>query len=395
MRIAHICQTYYPMINGQAQMTRQLAEGLSSLGHENLVFSASDRGEPYKTSMSGVKLERARSFMNPLRVGQNFYLWPFNNLISALDNFMPNIIHVHDPLTPALLVKLAKKWHAVPTVITLHQVPRFISAQISNKSLDRIQIEDLLWKYGKWILRNFDHVVAPTATVAYEIKANTGVDASAISNGIDLRIFMPRKKNKVSHNALLEKYGIDPDKPIILHVGQINYEKRVDIVAKAALDTLQIHDGQFLVVGNGTALNSIKSLCEESEVSSKCHFLGYVGSRHELASLYQLSTVFVTASPIETQGLVLLEAAASGLPIVAAAATAIPELVHNNRNGYLVHGNDTSNYVDAILSILKSNRVQQAMGLESYKIAKQHDLRLTVEEYEDLYTRTIDHAKVY
>ena len=394
MRIAHVCQTYYPMISGQAQMTRQLAEGLSSQGHANLVFSASDRGEAYRTSLSGVKIECARSFMNPLRVGQNFYLWPFKNLLSALNKFMPNIIHVHDPLTPALIVQLAKKWHAIPTVITLHQIPWFISAHIPIKSIDRIQIENLIWIYGKWILRNFDHVVAPTATVTKEIKANTGVEASAISNGIDLRVFKPQKINSKSKSPLIKKYGIDPDKPIILHVGQINFEKRVDIVAKAALDTLDVYDGQLLIVGNGTAMNSIRSMCERSNVSNKCFFLGYVGSRQELADLYRMSTVFITASPIETQGLVLLEAAASGLPIVAADATAIPEIVHNNRNGYLVCGDETSNYTDAILSILKSKKVQQSMGLESHKIAKQHDLQITIEEYVDLYRRLIGPAKV-
>ena len=93
-----------------------------------------------------------------------------------------------------------------------------------------------------------------------------------------------------------------------------------------------------------------------------CHFTGYIHSKEKLVELYSISNVFITGATIETQGLVLLEAAASGLPIVGVDATCIPELVHDNKNGFLTPINDVNSMAYAIRRIIDSESLARKMA---------------------------------
>src|SRR3989304_690894 len=98
-----------------------------------------------------------------------------------------------------------------------------------------------------------------------------------------------------------------------------------------------------------------------------------------------MASVFITASEIETQGIVLLEAAASGLPIVAVNATCIPEIVHNGVNGYLTEPGDIPAMSKAIRSILKDSSISQAMGRASCALAELHNWEASFDKHERMY----------
>jgi glycosyltransferase involved in cell wall biosynthesis len=98
-----------------------------------------------------------------------------------------------------------------------------------------------------------------------------------------------------------------------------------------------------------------------------------------------LASLFATASEIETQGIVLLEAAASGLPIAAVNATCIPEIVRHGVNGYLVEPGDINGLSRAMLKILSMPSLAQSMGRRSRAFATEHDTRLMMDAYERLY----------
>jgi glycosyltransferase involved in cell wall biosynthesis len=385
MRIAHICQTYPPMISGQALMTSQLATGLSARGHKNMVFAASDSGQSYQKVEKDVLVDRTQSIQNPFRAGQHFFAWPYQKLAEKLSQFNPDLIHVHDPTSPAMLALKAKRELDIPALITVHQLPWFISSHVPNiLTLDQ-QVEAQLWKYGSWILKQFDGTVAPTRTIADIIENEVGIPVEAISNGIDLDTYHNSPQDMKLGYAILEKYGILKDKPIILHVGQLTHEKRADVAVQASLRAMQKTDAQLLVVGDGPKLGDLKSLCKEAGLSKNCFFTGFIKSKAELSSLYNLSSVFVTASPIETQGLVVLEAAACGLPIVAVNATCIPELVKNGKNGILVPEHDEKSMADSLEIILKSRHLAKRMGNAGKGIAQGHDVESTIRKYESLY----------
>jgi glycosyltransferase involved in cell wall biosynthesis len=184
---------------------------------------------------------------------------------------------------------------------------------------------------------------------------------------------------------LRDKYGLHPNLPVIIHVGRIDVEKQVDTVIRAAADVMQLVDAQLLVVGDGHRRSAMMQLAHRLQVSGRCCFPGFIPPEGDLAGLYRLASVFVTGSEVETQGLVLLEAAASGLPIVAFRATAIPELVKDGKTGYLVLPRDVPAMTDRIVTLLRNPDLARAMGQEGRALAQDHSLDRTMERHEQLY----------
>ena len=97
----------------------------------------------------------------------------------------------------------------------------------------------------------------------------------------------------------------------------------------------------------------------------------------------------MTASEIETQGIVLLEAAASGLPIVAVRATCIPEIVHDRENGYLTEPNNNVVLGNAITDLLMNFDKARKMGQAGRRLITEHNIQTTLDSYEHLYADLI------
>jgi 1,2-diacylglycerol 3-alpha-glucosyltransferase len=108
-----------------------------------------------------------------------------------------------------------------------------------------------------------------------------------------------------------------------------------------------------------------------------------------LPEIYRLASLFVTASEIEVQSLVLLEAIASGLPIVAVRATFVPEIVHNGVNGFLVESGDIQGLANAISTLLKNPKQGFEMGKISCRLAEIHDVHISMDLHEQLYSNFV------
>jgi glycosyltransferase involved in cell wall biosynthesis len=113
-----------------------------------------------------------------------------------------------------------------------------------------------------------------------------------------------------------------------------------------------------------------------------------------LPGLYRLATVFVMASEVETEGVVVLEAGASGLPIVAVRATSLPEIVDDGRTGCLVPPGDEVAMADRLLELVRDPARARAMGQAGRaKLARSHGFGATVDSYDRLYARLITAAQ--
>jgi glycosyltransferase involved in cell wall biosynthesis len=134
-------------------------------------------------------------------------------------------------------------------------------------------------------------------------------------------------------------------------------------------------------------------LCRELGIAERAHFTGFIHNSHHLSWYYRLATVFIITSQIETQGLAALEAAACGLPIIAANAAALPELVKNEVNGFLAPPGDVEATAQCLTKLLQDPALAHQMGLNSWKIAQEHAFEHTVEAYEACYRAAIKQGK--
>jgi glycosyltransferase involved in cell wall biosynthesis len=374
------------MVSGASIVAQNLAENMAARGHEVLVITASDRGESYKTINGNLTVLRLRSTHNPFRVGQKIMLPSRKAFKRALNDFRPDIIHSHDALQLGLLSLAYKRKHNIPVFLTIHALPHFAAKYIpAILSGFRPTLETLMWLYAWIILPKFDAVSTPTLTTSGTVYAMTNIKPLSISNGVDLDEFTNTRVLPEVEISLRKKLGIPLNIPIILHVGRLDIDKRVYRVICAAERPLRETNAHLLLIGDGCQKPALKKLCKKIGIEKKCHFPGYVSKKEGLPEIYRMANLFITASEIETQGIVLLEAAASGLPIVASWATCIPEIVHDGENGYLAAPDDVHSLGNAILDILSHPNKAIQMGKNGRSLVKEHNIQASFTRYEQVY----------
>ncbi len=387
MRIAYLTQSYPPMISGAALFTRQLAETMADRGHQVLVIAASETGQAYLVRNKNLSVLRLPSTHNPFRVGQRLLLFSRSSLMKALREFEPEIIHTHEPFQLARVGLEYARPGQIPVVLTIHALPLFIASYLPGFTRD--YVERILWGYARSLAGKFTAVVTPTATTSALVTRETGIAANTISCGLNLQTFQPLLPSE-DESVLRRKWNLPLSKPLLLHVGRLDAEKHVERIIHAAARTVQQTAAHLVVVGDGVQKPKLIHLCRSLGIEDRVHFTGFVTVESGLPEIYRIASLFVTACEIETQGIVLLEAAASGLPIVAVRATCIPEIVRDGENGYLVEPGDINAMGEAMRLLVTETAWASYMGQASRSRVAAHGTQRTVEAYEQLYGRTLN-----
>jgi glycosyltransferase involved in cell wall biosynthesis len=386
MRIAYLAQSYPPMVSGAALFAQQIAEGMAQRGHQVLVLAASDKNNPYTVENDNLTILRLDSIHNPMRVGQRFLLYPRRAVMNALHEFQPDVIHAHEPLQMGLLgIEYAKR-AGISSLLSIHQLPSFVASYLPDSF--RTCTESILWDYAHWLCRQFTSIITPTQTISSLVIEMTGLPTNTIGYGIDLQSFHPLLPDE-DEVMIRHKWNLPSEVPLLLHVGRLDTDKCVDRVIHAAAQSMRESNAHLVIVGDGTQKLALMKLCESLGISDRVHFPGFISTKDGLPEIYRTAHLFVTASEIETQGIVLLEAAASGLPIVAMRATCIPEIVHHGRNGYLAESGTVNGLSSAISLLLRDSQKAKTMGESSIILAARHARAYTHQAHEQLYSQLV------
>jgi glycosyltransferase involved in cell wall biosynthesis len=166
-------------------------------------------------------------------------------------------------------------------------------------------------------------------------------------------------------------------------------DKKLDLLIQAMRYVCDQRPAHLLVVGRGTERPRLKALIHELNLDPFIHLLGYVPEL-DLPGLYRASDLFAIPSLVEVQSIPAIQAAVTGLPIVAANSAALPELVRDGENGFLVEPLNARELGDAILRIISDPGMAKRMGQVSLDIGCPHDERLTFQAYEDFYKSLLD-----
>ena len=389
MRLALISQTYPPMVSGISVAVRQLAHGLAERGHAVTVIAASDLNRRYRSYQGGVELIRLRSHPTPARVGQRWVSWRASELRHILEQVRPQLIHLHDPVLGAFVIPGVARSLGLPVVLTAHALPDNVIALAFDLPGAQRLTSMALWALAARRLPQFDAVVTPAGYTARQYATHAGARAVVISNGVNTERFRPEPGSPDERRQLMARFGLNPALPVILHVGRLDHEKRVGEVLQAAARLLQRVDTQLMIVGDGDARRYLERLSRRLGIESRTVFTGFVSREAELPGIYRLGSVFVIASRIEAEGIVVLEAAASGLPIVAVRATSMIELVEEPGCGYLVEPGDIEALAGNTALILQDEKLQRRLGESARHMALDRSLRRSVELHEALYERVL------
>jgi 1,2-diacylglycerol 3-alpha-glucosyltransferase len=393
MRIAYLTQSYPPMISGAALVVERLAKSMAERGHQVLVIAASDKNYPYASYQENLTILRLKSIHNPLRVGQRFLCYPRFKILQALREFCPNIIHTHEPLLMSQLGLEYADSTRIPILLTVHQTPWFAASYVPKIIGLRSVSESMLWAYARRMHPRFTCVITPSHTISDLVARMTGIQPTTISNGISLETFHSHLSSN-EEIALRKRLHLPPQVPVILHIGRLDIEKNVERVVQAAAKAMQQTEAHLLIVGDGCQKHTLIKMCETLKIVNRAHFPGYIAPQEGLPEIYRLASLFVTASEIEVQSLVLLEAIASGLPIVAVRAAFVPEIVQEGVNGFLVESGDIEGFADAISTLLKNPQQACEMGKLSRRLAEAHDVHVSMDLHEQFYSDFVKQREI-
>ncbi len=238
-----------------------------------------------------------------------------------------------------------------------------------------------------WAYRRADRLTAISNNTKREIlKIFPDLKIEVINHGVDYKKFE-------THNSQLTTYN--KFKPYILSVGALKKRKGLEYSIRAFAEVSKNFPGlRYLIFGKGEEYKDLKNLSESLEVSERVEFLSYTLNRHisdqELADLYKNAELFVLLpqdfqKDIEGFGLVFLEAAAAGLPVIGASGTSAEDAIRNGENGFLVDAQNPLFAAEAMKKILSDKKMLDNMSQESIKFAKEMSWGKAVSHYIQLY----------
>jgi 1,2-diacylglycerol 3-alpha-glucosyltransferase len=382
MRILVLSHGYPPVISGVTLVVQKVAREMVRRGHEVTVVTASERGPAYIDEDQGVRIRRVRSAPNPFWSEGRLPLLTYDRLKDIVREVRPDIINTHDSgLLNMQLHRLEREKSHVPELLTCHYLPRFVTYYVHAGDVIERAVEDIAWDYTMRMMNGFDHVIFPTRTQQQAfIEEGLGKPSTVISNGLDVSHYRPGDQPEEDIEL---RYAL-PSRPRILFVGRLAKDKKIDVLIRAMPRIRSACQGHLILVGRGDARHQLEELAESLGVRDSVHFPGFV-TEEDLPGLYRQCDVFAIASDVEVQSIPTMQAAATGLPIVAADAAALPELVEDNRNGYLVRSGEPAAFAAAIEKVLNHPQLAARFGRASLEIGRRHAEEYTFQAYERLF----------
>ena len=358
MKILITTDLYKPTVNGVVTSVLNLKDELEKKGHEVRVLTVSQNLRSYREE--GVYYMKSLPFQIYPQVR-----FPLNEkeYTQELIDWAPDVVHSQcEFFTYAYAKKIAKETKAV-LVHTYHTLYEQYASYIP---LGKYFGNAFLEMWMKRRLKDALIVVAPTRKVKRTLDFY-GVpgEIKVVPSGIKLESYQEKENEKVI-KELKERLEIPVDSKVILSLGRLGHEKKVDEVLEGFAQLLQKRkDRVLLIVGDGPARKELEDKTMLLGIAEYVRFAGMV-SPEEVRKFYQVGDVFVCASTSETQGLTYIEAMASGLPLVCRKDPCLDGVLENGRNGFSYQ--TLEGFVDGLETVLGPE--QEKLAKESGKMVK-------------------------
>ena len=374
------CDTFPPDINGAARFAERLAAGLASHGHDvHIVASAFDDSHGTFTEIhdgQAMTVHRIKSYRIPQHKTLR-YVWPFT-LKKKTDEILrrvnPDVVHIQSHLIMGRYLVQSAKQQGIRLLATNHIMPENLIkySVIIPKFLEKTAMR-LAWADAGRILKQADFITTPTRRAANLLEEAAGVsDVLAISCGIDASKFANATPTTNST-------------PRVLFLGRLDYEKHIHNLLKAVAMLPKKLNTQVEIVGDGGERKNLENLALDLGIAKQVKFLGHI-TEEELPKAYERATLFAMPSIAELQSIATMEAMASGRPVVAANAMALPHLVHDGDNGYLFEPDDVQEFSEKLKLILTADQAElDRLSENSLYLIQSHDIERTLTIFEGLY----------
>lgn len=387
MNVLLVTESYWPNADGGALFERRLVLGLIERGHTFAVWAPATRYHSYDEIDGPYTIHRQKAVTFLFNRKYKVSLFPFWDARRILKRENPDVIHIHNTYFLGLSALFWAKRFGIPVIATNHFMPENAILNLKGVNWLYKPLEFIIWKFLVWFHNQVDYVTSPTPTAVRLLNENgLKQPVEAITNGIDTAVFHPW----VQTDSMVKKLGLATDRPIILYVGRIDGEKRLDVLVGAMPTVLAAQPAQLVLAGYGKAMDGLKSQIKRLGIEKDVLFTGFV-DEDDKPALYNAASVFAISSPAELQSIVTLEAMASALPIVAVDVAALHELCHDGKNGYLFPHEDSDALAQKLNTLLSNPEQCGEFGQASFKLVHAtHTTQVMYDSYESAYAKTLN-----
>jgi len=371
--------TFTPHVNGAARFAERLAAGLVARGHDVHVMAPSAGHRNHGTFVEEIEGEQMTVHRLPS------WRWPPHDWLTfvlpwmakryarrVLDDVKPDVVHIQSHIVIGRGLAREARKRGIPIVATNHvMAENILDFTTLPPFLDKVFVK-LAWADAERTLKMARAVTTPTRKAADFLESTIDLHGVIpVSCGIDKSNYTPD--------------FTPPDGNRIVFVGRLTTEKHIDVMLRAVAKLDPALDVHVDIVGSGDQRRNLDQLVGQLGLGERVTFHGHT-SDEELRSLLSRASVFAIASIAELQSIATLEAMASGLPIVAANAVALPHLVHDGENGYLFEPGNVDEMAEKLTAVLTASpeerlRMQRA-SLDGVTV---HDIHRTLSTFEALY----------
>jgi glycosyltransferase involved in cell wall biosynthesis len=368
MRIAMLTEVFPPRIDGVTNRLGHTLRRLREAGHEVLVVAPDTAVPRYE----GFEVVRVPSLPTPGPPGVRLAA-PDPRVLGALRRFQPDVVHALGPVALGVWGLAAARLLALPIVVSCHtDLAR--AASVHGLGFAR----GWIWKLVQTVHAQAHVNLAPSRWMQDELRRHGVANVGLWRGAVDGERFHPRHRTEEMRMRLS---GGWPDAPVVLYAGRLSAERNLDQL-RLVLDAAP--DAQVAVVGDGPLRAELARTLPAERVT----FTGFLEGR-ALACAFASADLFFLPSTTETLGSVALEAMASGVPVVAAAAGGLTDLVRHAENGWLFPPERTEEALRGVRELLGSLSGRRFYAAQARKAAEAHTWTAATETLLDHYRRAM------
>jgi glycosyltransferase involved in cell wall biosynthesis len=363
LNVLMISDVYHPRVNGVSTSIQTFRRELAALGHRSTLIAPA-YPEPHADDSGIIRIPSRRVPIDPEdRLMSPGPIWRLALDLKA-EHF--DLVHIQTPFVAHYLgVHLSRRLD-VPRVETYHTFfEEYLYHYVSF--VPKGWTKGLARRFSRHQCNNVDAVIVPSRAMA-DVLGTYGVTRPrhVIPTGIPLADF-----SGGDGESFRARHGIGAERLVLLFVGRVAYEKNIDFLLRALkLAMPRAPQLTLVIAGEGPALGDLHDIARRLGVTDHVRFVGYLDRNTELLDCYCAANAFAFASRTETQGLVLLEAMALGVPVIGLSVMGTRDILEPRR-GCLVPGDDEAEFADAIVELAESPGLRRALADQARDYARE------------------------
>ena len=383
MRIGIFTDAYTPYVSGVVTSEVMLKKSLEKLGHEVYVVTANLENFHYSYDEKE-RVLRIPGIPTGIYETRLTSFYPFR-AVNTIKKWNLDVIHSQTEFGIGTFARVIGKQFEIPVIHTYHTMYEDYKDYVTKGYFDGASTKIVQYITKFYCDKTIQELIVPTKK-AYDLfkeKYKYDRNVHIIPTGIEIERFYKERIEQEKLQELREKLGIKSTDIVILYLGRIGYEKSIDFLIKNHSSILdKCKKAKLLIVGDGPDLEKFKELAVKNKIKDSVIFTGKV-DWESTKYYYGLADIFVTASNTETQGLTVVEALASSLPVVALDDDAFRNVVIDGLSGYLFK--NKKEYIEKVLELIKDKSLRERMGNQGRINAEPFSSRYFAERVLDVY----------